>query len=99
MKQIILCLVALSFLVGCTGLPVPVGGLYTNATIASHANGGPGPKVGEATVGFVIGIVTGDGSVKAAAEAGGIRNIKTVDYQVFNVLGIFGRVTTRVTGE
>lgn len=102
MNKVILLGLAISMLflhVGCTGLPVPVGGLYTNAKIAHSANGGPGGKTGTAKVGFVIGIVTGDASVQAAARAGGISEIKTVDYEVFNILGIFGSVTTIVTGN
>lgn len=102
MSRIILLTIAISLLslhVGCTGLPVPVGGLYTNATVPHSANGGPGGKTGEAKVGFIIGIVTGDASVTAAAKAGNISDIKTVDYKIFNILGIFGHVTTVVTGD
>ncbi|MEK7484659.1 MAG: TRL domain-containing protein [Planctomycetota bacterium] len=100
MSRIILLSIALSlFIVGCVGLPVPVGGLYTNATVPHSANGGPGGKTGEAKVGFIIGIVTGDASIKAAANAGGISDVKTVDYKIFNILGVYGHVTTVVTGD
>ena len=57
-------------------------------------------KVGKATATSVLGLVaTGDSSIKTAAANGGITKIKYVDYEVENILGIYGKYTTVVYGD
>ena len=56
-------------------------------------------KVGEATASGIICFTTGDCSIKAAMENGGIKKIHHVDYKTKNILGIIGSQTTFVYGE
>ena len=57
-------------------------------------------KVGKAETTSIMGLVaTGDSSIKTAAANGGIKKIKYVDYEVENILGIYGKYTTIVYGD
>jgi hypothetical protein len=96
-----LCLVGLS---GCatTGMFSNTGrGLVAMHTEAGEAGSGKvGGKSGEACSTNILGIVSnGDSSVSAAAKAGGIQNVGTVDFKYTNILGLYGQVCTQVTGE
>ena len=86
---------------GCASY-LPLGMVYTEVTSPvsvtdsdiSHS------KVGTAVATSVLGIVaTGDASVRAAANNGGIKKIKHVEYSVKNILGIVGEYTTTVYGD
>jgi hypothetical protein len=88
----------------CTGCAsyIPAGGIYTGAQGAIGAGGGDVSysKVGKATSTSILGLVaTGDASIKTAAANGGIKRIKYVDYEVNNILGIYGQYTTVVYGD
>jgi hypothetical protein len=82
-----------------SGVPI-AGTIYTDVS-------GPGPvtsnsgssKMGEATAQGILGVVTGDCSVKTAAANGGITKISHVDYHSTSVLGVWGKCTTTVYGE
>ncbi len=94
-------LMSVSLLAGCA-TPYPMGMIYTE--IKSPVAAGDGSlsysKVGVAKATSVLGLVaTGDASIKAAAANAGIRNIKFVDYDSKNVLGIYGEYTTTVYGD
>ena len=87
---------------GCYSAPVmpPVGLIYneTEAPMALMAKE-LGSKQGEATATGYFGIVSlGSCSVAAAANAGGITDIKHTDYKFSNILG-FQRFTTIVYGD
>ncbi|MDD5466107.1 MAG: TRL-like family protein [Candidatus Omnitrophica bacterium] len=57
-------------------------------------------KVGTSKATSILGLVaTGDCSIKAAAANGGIKNIKYVDYDAKNTLGVYGEYTTTVYGD
>lgn len=88
------------FIAGCA-TPYPYGAIYTEIKAPVSATGGMNySKVGEAKATSVLGLVaTGDCSIKAAAAAGGINNIKYVDYSAKNILGIIGEYTTTVYGD
>ncbi|MBI5788082.1 MAG: hypothetical protein HZA78_04415 [Candidatus Schekmanbacteria bacterium] len=59
-----------------------------------------GAKVGTSECTSILGVVAnGDASIDTAARNGGITKIKSVDYKVFSVLGIYAKLTTVVTGE
>ena len=79
----------------------PVGMVYSDFDAPLGA--GPrdsGSKTGMSSVTAILGIIsTGDGSVRAAATNGGIRNVKHVDYEFYNILGIYQRYTTVVYGD
>ena len=92
---------------GCLMAPVvpPMGSVYTQieAPLDLSSAGGKeiGPKCGEASSFAILGIfASGDASIHAAAENGGIRKVNHVDYRFKNVLlGAYSRYTTVVYGE
>jgi len=89
-------------LLGCLAAPVvpPIGLVYTEMDAPLASRGEVGSKRGTSTVTSILFLVsTGDGSVRAAAQNGGIRNVKLVDYQYSNVLGVYQRYTTVVYGD
>lgn len=104
MKRISLVVMVLFvtvLLAGCA-TPFPLGSLYTE--IKSPVGAGDGSisynKVGTAKSTCVLSLVAwGDASIKAAAANAGIRNIKFVDYDAKNILGIYGEYTTTVYGD
>ena len=58
-----------------------------------------GSKTGSACTSNILGIfASGDASVEAAAKAGGITNISTVDKQFTNYAFFYGKMCTFVTG-
>ncbi len=80
------------------------GGLYTQVDgMVQH--GAPvgetasTAKVGTATSTAIICFATGDSSVKAAMENGGITKIHHIDYKVMSVMGVYAKYTTVVYGE
>ena len=90
MKKVLFGFVAAAFLSSCS-LTTPVGAT-SNAV---------GSKVGEAggTCYFYQICLGVDAGVAAAARAGGISKISTVDYKVDNLLGVLVTHTCVVTGE
>lgn len=101
-KTILLTLFALFFATGCGALfPYQPGFLYNDSTSPYQAaDGATGPKSGEACQTNILGLVgTGDASIAAAAQAGGVQQISTVDTNFMHVLGIFSKTCTTVTGQ
>ncbi|MBN1365059.1 MAG: hypothetical protein JW976_09680 [Syntrophaceae bacterium] len=94
MKKIMLvigCLFIAAMLMSCATYAIP--NMATGNTLGS--------KVGTASANFVFGIF-GDASnvnIPAAAKAGGITKISTVDVQLTNTLFLIWTVTCVVTGE
>jgi hypothetical protein len=100
---VLLALIAVTgiMLSGCA-TPYPMGMVYTE--IKSPAGVGDGgvsySKVGVSKATSILAIVaTGDASIKAAIENGGITKIKFVEYESKNILGLYGEYTTRVYGD
>lgn len=56
-------------------------------------------KVGKASAKGIILFTTGDNSIKAAMENGGIKKVHHVDIDVTNVFNLYSRTTTIVYGE
>jgi len=88
----------------CSGCATyfPAGAIYTGAQGAIGAGSGDVSysKVGKAMSTSILGLVAmGDASIKTAAANGGITRIKYVDYEVDNILGIYGKYTTVVYGD
>ena len=90
-------------LAGCatTGLGTRTGfALVGVQSEAAETTGKLGPKTGQACSTNILGIVaSGDSSVAAAARAGGIQNVGTVDFKYLTVLIFYGQVCTIVTGD
>ena len=104
MKEAILlaAAVAAASLTGCATVASPVTGLlYSDVNYPITATSSEvGSKTGEATATSILGIfASGDASVAAAAKAGGITKIKTVDVKASNILTLYAKYTVVVTGE
>ena len=87
---------------GCIAAPVvpPLGLIYTDIQAPLAPKGDVGTKRGTSQVTAFFGLIsTGDGSVKAAAANGNIQEVKLVDYEFTNVLGIYQRYTTVAYGD
>ena len=107
MRKVLIVLMVISFtalvLTGCAAVKAPVsnGAIYTNvqgpvaATVADTFS-----KCGESSCVAVLGIVsTGDASIEAAMQNGGITKIHHVDHKSMNILGVYAKFTTIVYGE
>jgi len=100
----LITLAALAFLSsGCAmSMANPVTGfLYSGTQGTTAATGNPiGAKTGESCAMSILGAVgLGDASAAAAAKAGGITKISTVDSDNFVILGVYAKNCTVVTGE
>ncbi len=98
---IVLVLFLAVMLNGCA-TPYPMGVIYTEvkAPVAAGDGSMSYSKVGTSKATSILGLVaTGDCSIKAAAANGGIKNIKYVDYDAKNTLGVYGEYTTTVYGD
>lgn len=83
---------------------VPPGGLIyskISAPIDTDANTtAPGSKKGTAMSQSICGLVAwGDCSGATAAANGGLSKINHLDYEFFNILGVYSEFTTRAHGE
>ena len=56
-------------------------------------------KCGKATSKSIVLYTTGDSSIKAAMDNGGITKVNHVDYEVKNIFNIYSESTTIVWGE
>jgi hypothetical protein len=92
---------AVSVLMGCATM-IPVGGLYTavKIPITATSNSGASSKTGQAECISVLALVAiGDCSIDAAKKNGGITKVNNVDFDVKNILGIYGSYKVIVSGE
>jgi|YNPMSStandDraft_2_1061718.scaffolds.fasta_scaffold29721_2 hypothetical protein len=78
----------------------PIGVLFTSAKIGTYGTGKPASKTGESCAFSVLGLIAiGDASVEAAKSRGGINDVSYVDYEIFNVLGLYAKLCTMVRGN
>lgn len=102
-KTFFLALFSAFLLTGCGAMAVaPVTGfLYTGVKGAWTATSNTGSsKEGSATCTSILGwIGTGDCSISAAAQNGGISKIHHVDYKSTSILAIYATHTVLVYGE
>jgi hypothetical protein len=92
---------AVCILVGCATM-IPMGGLYTGTKMPFTAtgNGGVSSKTGEAQCISILNLVAlGDCSIETAKKNAGITKVNTVDWDIKNILGIYGTYTVIVSGE
>jgi len=96
-----LALATVVSLSGCIAVYTPaIGVLYTEVNHPGEANGAIGTKEGKSCAQAILGLVaTGDASIKAAASAGGVKNVTSVDHYTRNILGIIGEFCTIVRGS
>lgn len=86
---------------GCASI-YPTGSLYTDVKIPMEmgSDSAACPKTGVAKANSYLSLfAVGDASIQAAAQNGGITKINTIDWDVENLLGIFGTYKTTVCGE
>jgi hypothetical protein len=98
---IVLALCGVTTLSGCIAVYTPASGiLFTEVRGPIDAQGAIGPKEGKACAQSILGLIAqGDASIAAAAKAGGITNVSTVDHYSRNMLGIIGDFCTVVRGS
>jgi hypothetical protein len=92
--------------VGCgatpiKGKPLGAGSIYSEVQFNEGANeAGIGTKRGEACATNILGILsTGDASASSAARKAGITKIGAVDGMHSNILGIYSKYCTVVSGD
>jgi hypothetical protein len=102
--NIILVACVLLFLTGCAASPYR-GSIFTDVTVPSVQLHAPidavkGDKVGKSSCINVLGLIaTGDASVGAAMQSGGLTKIKRVENEYTSLLFFYYQHTTIVYGE
>jgi hypothetical protein len=86
---------------GCVSTRSDVGSWITMTKSSGQAVDGvvKSTKTGVAEAKGIIIVAFGDSSIDTACKAGGITKIHYIDYETFNVLGLYGTVKTTVYGE
>jgi len=98
MKYIALLGVVL-MLAGCASF-WPGGAIYIEGKLGTQAGSGAADKTGRACMTSILGLVaTGDASIEAAKAAGGIKEVVNMNYEVKNILGIYGEYCLVVKGR
>lgn len=105
MKKILLgaSIVACALMLSGCASPLPVGAIITDVKLPVAAGGNKLPaqlKRGESVSKSYVGLVaTGDSSIEAALRNSGIKTIHYVDWEAFNILGVYGEYKCVVFGE
>lgn len=107
MKQLLCVIFIVSLLVGCASTqPVGIlysgGNFYNGSTIIVDANVKSMviTKTGRACATSVLALVAvGDNSIEAAKRDGMINKVAIINYEVQNVLGVYGTYCTVVKGD
>ncbi len=88
------------YLTGCA-TPYPVGNIFTNVTLPVTATDeGSCAKSGEANCASYLAMFsTGDCSIDAAKQNGGISKVSHVDWHAHNILGLVGHYKVVVHGD
>ena len=98
MKYIALLGIVL-MLAGCASY-WPMGLLYTEGKMGAQADNGVVDRTGRACMQSYLGLVAfGDASIEAAKAAGGIKEIVNINYEVKNILGVYGEYCLVVKGR
>ena len=104
MKKLMFCAVLAAAASGCvmvgkTNAAAPIE-LDVQSPDTSFIDNSVKPvKCGRATSKGVVIYTSGDSSIKAAMDNGGITKVHHIDYEVFNILNLFSKATTIVYGE
>lgn len=101
MKMVTVLLFA-AWLTGCATASAPTAGaLFTD--VQGPVNSNPGSatsKEGQSCANNILGLVaTGDASIEAAKEAGGISEVTTVDHNTTTILGLYAQFCTVAYGK
>ena len=100
-KNLLLCCTLPFFISACAQGLSPVNGLiFTEVAGPLTASSASGAKKGSARCTSILGAVaTGNCSIEAAKQNGGITSVASVDYRTRSILGLFAEVTVEVTGS
>jgi hypothetical protein len=101
-KMLFLSLVVVCFFISSCATQIPIGFLFTDLKlpVTATGEGGKNLKVGTAECTSILGLVaTGDASIEAAKNNGGITKISHVDWEARNILGIVGTYQVIVYGQ
>ena len=96
---------SLTLFTGCLTAPFmpPMGGWYSSVDAPLSIDHNKTPvtsKKGEASAVCILGLFSyGDVSTQSAAQNGGLKTICHLDYNYFNVLGIYQKTTVIAHGE
>jgi hypothetical protein len=97
--RMIALLIAVLMLAGCASY-YPIGFIYTEGKMGVQGAAGATPKTGRACMNSILGLVAiGDASLEAAKAAGGITNVANINYEVKNILGVYGEYCLVVKGN
>ncbi len=103
MRKVVLAGIIGSFgLLGGCASNYPVGAAFTDLTLPIHATelGGRPHQVGTAECTSILSLVaTGDCSIEAAKQNGGITKVHHIDWKAHSILGIIGKYQVTVYGE
>lgn len=104
MKILSAVLLASIAMTGCGpifGKSTGTGSIYSNVKFNEQISDNTvGSKAGEACASSILGwIATGDASAAAAAKAGGVTKIATMDGTAMNILNLYSKYCSYVTGE
>lgn len=100
-RHLVLTLSCGTLLTGCALSHGPVMAPIT-INMKGPVSAGPAPtspKIGRAEAWGILVFSTGDASISAAMQNGGITRIHHVDHETQNFLGIWAKYTTIVHGE
>jgi len=100
MLSLVVGVSAIVMMTGCAGVTPMTGTLYVDmkgpVAVGSATSAA---KMGTSKATAIIGIVTGDASIEAAMQNGGITKVHHVDSKVKSILGIYAEYETVVYGE
>ena len=111
MKKLMFAAATAAVMVGLSGCVAPGGPSATTALFGGIVDDNCSPasfnidnsvkavKRGEATSKGIVLYTSGDSSIKAAMDNGGITKVHHIDYKVFNILNLYTKATTIVWGE
>ena len=108
MGCMLFCLVAALMVSGCAaGMSTPAGPMTpTPGFLFADVKGplivgdGTGTKTGTAECVSYLGLVAlGDASFETAMKAGGIKKINHADFHMWNVVGVYSKITVTVYGD
>ena len=99
MMRFMALLIGLLMLAGCATYN-PAGALYTGGKMGVQGGSGTADKTGKACMTSVLGLVAvGDASIETAKAQGSIKEVVDINYEVNNVLGIYGTYCIVVQGR
>lgn len=95
-----LVLLAVFVLLSGCATYIPAGALYVGGKMGVQSLPGETPKEGKACMTSILGLVAiGDASIEAAKTAGGVKDVLAINYEVSNILGIYGTYCIIVKGR